>query len=279
MKTIIVATNFSASCLNAAHYAMALSKQLNINDIVLYHSYALPLAVEIPLSEPFDVNSLYKDSLAKLTDLKESLVKLGTNETNFHLITNEYPLSWGIQTLSEQFPESLAIMSVSEKSKTESVLIGNNTASMIKEATIPLLIVPLEQKYKQIKKVIYACDLKRISDDKLEQSIKGLVHQLGAHLVFLNVAHNEADNFKPDIIDDIYKLHTIWQEENPDYHYIDRKDVAKGIVEFAKEQQADLLIAVPKTYAFFDRIFHRSVTNKLAFHTQLPLLLLREKYN
>jgi hypothetical protein len=37
-----------------------------------------------------------------------------------------------------------------------------------------------------------------------------------------------------------------------------------------------LVIMVPEKYGFFKSLFHHSVTKKLAFHTHIPLLLLKE---
>jgi len=276
MKTIIVATNFSPSCLNAAHYAVALSKQMGINEIVLYHSFSLPLAIELPLLNTNDEHSLYNTSITKLILLKEGLSPLVNEGTNIITIANDQPLITGITNLSEQYPQSLLVIGASEKPKAESVLIGSNTAGLIKQEQLPILIIPNKTSYKLIKRVVYACDLKRISEDMLEQWIKNFIDKLGAHLILVNISHDEADNFKPNILDDIYKLHSIWEDKNPDYHYIDRKDIVKGIIEFTETHQADLIIAVPKTYSFFNQMFHRSISSKLASHTYLPLLLLRE---
>jgi hypothetical protein len=46
---------------------------------------------------------------------------------------------------------------------------------------------------------------------------------------------------------------------------------------FADREDIQLVITLPQKYGFFESLFHRSVTKKLAFHTHLPLLLLNEE--
>lgn len=276
MKTVIVATNFSPSCSNAAHYAADLSKQMGIKQIVLYHSYSLPLAVELPLLDANDSNFLYNNSMTKLILLREELAAIVPDGTDIITVSNDKTLLSGVNELFDQYPQSLLVIGASEKRKAESVLVGSNTASLIRQERLPVLIIPNQSSYKPIRKVVYACDLKRISDEELEKWIKSFIEKLRAHLIILNVSHDEADNFKPNIVDDIYKLHSIWEDKKPDYHFLERKNIVKGIIQFAEIQEADLIIAVPKTYSFLNQLFHKSISNKLASNSYLPLLLLRE---
>ncbi|MNV56860.1 hypothetical protein D3C71_1491650 [compost metagenome] len=44
---------------------------------------------------------------------------------------------------------------------------------------------------------------------------------------------------------------------------------------FAEENDIQLVIAIPKKYAFFQSLFHRSLTEKLAYHSHIPLLFIK----
>src|SRR5690606_7551399 len=142
IETIIIATNFSASCLTAATYAAALSRQLKIKEIILYHSYEPRETTDLP-SKVYDYKALDEESIAKLEVLKLSITDLISEDTTVHLVTNAQPLFLGITVLSEAFPASLAVIGVSEKSKAERIFVGGHTVSMIKEAPMPVLVVPL----------------------------------------------------------------------------------------------------------------------------------------
>jgi nucleotide-binding universal stress UspA family protein len=61
------------------------------------------------------------------------------------------------------------------------------------------------------------------------------------------------------------------------YHFIDHSDTVAGITHFAQDRDASLIMVIPKSHGFFEGLFHRSVTQKLAYHTSIPLLVMHEK--
>src|SRR5690606_25166144 len=108
------------------------------------------------------------------------------------------------------------------------------------------------------------------------QSIKAFVRQLNAQILVLNVGHNEGVHLKQDLTKDIYELNNFMENETPQYYYTENKNIADGILSCSDEQEADLLITVPKDYALFESIFHKSISKVLANKTHLPLLILKE---
>ncbi|MBL7734052.1 MAG: universal stress protein, partial [Chitinophagaceae bacterium] len=61
------------------------------------------------------------------------------------------------------------------------------------------------------------------------------------------------------------------------YHYAETDDIADEIEDFAEDQDAGLIITIPKSYGFFEGLFHRSVSKRLIRESDIPLLLLRER--
>ncbi|WP_214226222.1 universal stress protein [Pedobacter sp. B4-66] len=279
MKTIIIATDFSASALNAARYAASLSKQLSVKQIILYHSYELPIATEIPFPEYQDSHILHEKSTNSLINLKLAIADSCSEDAIITILTNDTPTATGLDLLGKQYPESLVVIGVTGKSRGLTALIGSNTISIVKHSRTPVLVVPNESSYKIIKNVVLSCDLKDVTQCSPVLTIKEFVHSLNAKLLLLNVDHNESQHFNPDIITEQYHLHALWDNEAPEYHYTDNKDVAFGIMEFAKEHQSGIVIIIAKTYGFFEGLFHKSITRKLALNTQLPLLILKEAQN
>lgn len=279
MKTIIIATDFSASALNAARYAASLSKQLSVKQIVLYHSYELPIATEIPFPEYQDSHNLHEKSTASLINLKMAIKDLCKEDAIITVLTDDTPITTSLDLLCKQHPESLIVIGITGKSRGLAALIGSNTISIVKHSKTPVLVVPNESSYTTIKSVVLSCDLKDVPQCSPVLTIKEFVHSLNAKLLLLNVDHNEALHFNSDIIREQYNLHALWDNEAPEYHYTDNTDVAFGIMEFAKKHQSGIVIIIAKTYGFFEGLFHKSMTRKLALNTQLPLLILKEALN
>lgn len=274
IKNILVLTDFSAASVNAARYAAAVALRFKTANIILYHSLATPLATDVPLqTSPLAIN-LHQESADQLNQLKNELQPLVTEVTEIIVRSDERMLASAVNILSEQYHIGLVVMGITGKSNFEKTFIGSNTITIAKECKIPLLIVPLEAKFEEIRHVVFACDLKKVTETTPTQAIKTLIHKLNAKLFILNVGHEEA-HFNPETLAELASLHRLWDDEKPEYHYTNHEDLVKGIMDFAKEHDAQLLVTVPKEYGFFEGLFHRSMSTKLAYHTHLPLLLFR----
>ena len=259
VKTMMVLLDFSESSLNAADYAAKLTHQLQTTKMILYHSY-----------EPLVRSS----NAVEMADLKDKLSNLAAGRTDIETRSDERSLINAVNTLVEQEDIGLVITGTTGKNRLEKVLIGSNTIRLVEESIAPVLIVPPGANFETIKKVVFACDLRQVSNTTPALAIKTFVNTIGAKLLVLNVDHDE-ERFNPESIGELVHLHALWDKEEPEYHYIKHEDIATGIMEFAEQQRADLVITVPKVYGFFESMFHRSLTKKLAYHSQLPLLLFR----
>jgi len=276
VKNMLVLTDFSDAALNAARYAAALTQQLKTANLILYHSYesiTVPAITFAPVS-PGAAESP-ELSLEKIRGLKDDLGNLIAEATKIEVRTDERPLVTAVNTLTRHQHIGLVAAGITGKSNMEKILIGSNTLLLAKNCSAPLLVIPPAATYKPVRKVVFACDLKQVSASTPVHAIKSFVHALGAKLLILNVDRGEKHT-DPDTIKEITDLHQIWDNEQPEHHYTDHEDIAEGIMDFADQQHAELVITVPKAYGFFESIFHRSMTNKLAYHTHLPLLLFKE---
>lgn len=277
VKHMLALTDFSDTATNACKYAAALSQQLKTSKLTLYHSYEsilLPPSTFAPVGPGFAESA--EQSHDKLTHLKMELDGLVGPETTTEIRNDERTLVTAVNMLVQQHHTGLVVVGISGKGILERALIGSNTIDLAKACMAPLLIIPPVARFKKIEKVIFACDLRKVSQSTPAYAIKTFVNALGASLLILNVDRN-GNSFNPDTIGEISALHALWDDQQPEYHYTDHEDTVKGIMEFADQQQADLVITAPKAYGFIENILHSSLTKKLAYHTHLPLLLFREE--
>ncbi|WEK17795.1 MAG: universal stress protein [Candidatus Pedobacter colombiensis] len=275
-SNMLILTDFSNAALNAARYAAALAYQLKTPKLILYHSFepaAIPPIIFVPLSEGF-TDSL-DESNGRITELKNDLQDWLPEQTKIETLVDDRALVPAVNTLIGQYDIGLVVAGITGKSNLEKILIGSNTIGLAKNGQAPLLIVPPVAAFQPIKTIVFAGDLKQVSEPGSVFAIKTFVHALGARLILLNVddygKHSDADNN-----DEMAALHEIWGSQ-VEYHYIDHNDTVAGIMEFAGQQRAELVITILKEHSFFENIFHRSMTTRLAYHTHLPLLLFKEK--
>jgi len=276
MKTIVFATDFSESAFNAAQYITLLAQNLNVQKIVLYHSYEIATVVsDVPLDTPKTYEVLRKESHSKLQQLESRLSNI-TKDMTFELVTNELPLTLGVNKLADQYKNVFIAIGASGKTKWQQIFMGSNAIAMARDSKYPLLVIPKEASYRSFNSIIYACDLKEVAKTTPSHTIKSFVKDLGVKLQVVNIDHNESEHFNPDSIIEQYKLHELFEGSDTEFHYIDDKDLINGILDFAIEHNAGLLIMIGRNYHFFEKLFHRSASKRMIELTKIPLLLLKE---
>lgn len=273
LKNILVLTDFSDAAVNAARYAAAFATRVEAGNIIIYHSTSLPLATDIP----FEISSRAideRDIKTKLDRLKDDMSSLVSSEITISTRRDERVLISAVNMLAEQLQLGLVVMGTTGRSNLKEILIGSNTTTIARECRNPLLIVPAGAQFEEIERVVFACDLKKVSETTPVEAIKTVIATLNAKLLILNVGDDQ--DFNPDMIKELTDLHRLRGDEQPEYHYTQHEDLVTGIMDFAIKQKAQLVITVPKQYGFFEGLFHRGLTKRLAYHTHLPLLLFKE---
>jgi nucleotide-binding universal stress UspA family protein len=274
MKTILVLTDFSENAENAARYAAELSNHLTASKIILYHSFELPLtASEIPIINA-GMLDLGPKSTATLSNLKRGLTQINP-AIDIEIRTGNIPLLLAINNIIKEEEISWIVIGATGKSNVEKILIGSNSLNIIKARLAPVLVIPKNVRFQPIRKIVFACDLKRVYESTPVQEIKKIREMLKAHLLVLNV-EKEYAQYDPISIKEQTALHQLLDGPHVTYSYINHTDKVEGVLNFAAEKHAELIISIPKEYGFFETIFHRSMSQKLVNHAQLPLLFLNE---
>lgn len=273
METIIIATDFSEPAYNAAKYASEFCAQLGTERIILYHSYGeSPVVTDSLMGEKEDVSSFRDHSLAALEQQEAYLRPYLRDDVSVELVADDRPLLQGINRLAESRGATLLVAGITGKGRLEKFFVGSNTITLARKSPIPLLLVPGQARYRVVRKAVLACDLEKVAQSIPANHIKQLVIRLEADLLVLNVG-DPAKGFDIDIIPEQYTLHELFDELKPEYYYTDDRDAVEGIMKFVSDQDAGLIITIPKNHGFFESLFHRSVTKALAHHTTVPLFL------
>jgi len=91
----------------------------------------------------------------------------------------------------------------------------------------------------------------------------------------LNVDH-KSSHFKPDTPQESILLHTLLEDLNPKYDFIEDANIEVGIEKFAEKHDLDLIITIPKKHKLLEGLFRKSHTKDLIFHSHLPIMCVHE---
>jgi nucleotide-binding universal stress UspA family protein len=72
------------------------------------------------------------------------------------------------------------------------------------------------------------------------------------------------------------KLKEMFSEFNPEFYFLGLQHVDEAISQFAKDKNVDLIIMVHKDQTILSRLFVKSHTKQLIYHSSVPVLALHE---
>lgn len=274
MDTIIIATDFSAAASHAAAYAAKLAPSLGAKRLVLYHSYH---STSMPSGELVPPTADYQQACKKQLDADKATLSQGLAPgIAIETYANDKALLAGIEELAQETQAGLLVAGVTGKGRLEKFLVGTQTINLARKSSIPTLLVPHQAVFRPIERIVFTSDLEKIMQTTPLSAIRQWVDRLGAKLSIVNVSES-GKRFNIDSIPEQYDLHELFEALEPDYHFTEESDVAKGIMKLVRDLGAGLVISIPKSHGFFESLFRRNVTTALAHHTDVPLLLLREQ--
>jgi nucleotide-binding universal stress UspA family protein len=277
MKTIIIPTDFSPAAYNAAHYAIGLAAQVGSTRIILYHAYELIVPIpDVPTSIPMVApDELKSASMEGLEHMKRELTPLLPQGAVLESRAENHLLAANIDDFCKEQMADLIVMGTEGGSQLEEILVGSNTVDVAKHTSCPVIIVPRDAVFSPVKKIVFACDFKKVEESTPIGPLKQLLKTFNAELHVLNIDHSGKGLAGETPMESLL-LDTLLEGYHPIYHFVDHENVVQGIIEFAEKEQADLILVVPRRHGLFEGLFKRSRTTQLAFHSHIPLLAIHE---
>ena len=275
MKTIIVPTDFSPIATNAMNFAADMAVNINAS-VSLLHVYHVPVSMtEVPVVL-VSSEELKKSSEEKLEILKQELAHVTSGKIKIYTEARPGDVSDELEEICKHVQPFAVIMGTKGTSGVERILFGSTVLTAIRHLKWPVIVVPPGKKYGGgIKKIGFACDFAKVVENTPVQFIKDMVNEFGAELHVLNVDH-ENKHFKPGTPEESVMLHTLLEDLNPNYHFIDNADVEDGINGFVEANNIDLLITIPKKHKLLDGLFKPSSTKQLVTKSHVPVMCVHE---
>jgi nucleotide-binding universal stress UspA family protein len=147
-------------------------------------------------------------------------------------------------------------------------VLGSHTLKLIYHANCPVLSIPQQATFQPFRRIAFATDWHRTSEKNISQ-LRNLVKQFNAQLDVIHVSTSEKAAESDEAA---FRAHEI----PGTLHYLWSEHIEEGLQEHIEQHQNDLLVLIPHQHSFFDRLFQKSITRQMVYHSQIPLLTLRE---
>lgn len=275
MKTIIIPTDFSPIATNAMNYGVDMAKAINANILLLY-VYQVPVSMtDVPVVF-VSVEELKESAELRLSKLKSSIEYITSGTIKVYTEARMGDVVDELEDLCNKIKPFAVVMGTKGATGLERVMFGSVTLTAIRRLTWPVICVPPGKEFGMgIKKIGFACDFRKVIETTPVHFIKDVVNEFNAKLHVLNVDY-ENRHFKPETPEQSLLLHTMLEDLNPSYEFIQHKDIEDGINEFAEKNNLDLIIAIPKKHKLLEGIFKPSSTKQLVFESYIPVMCVHE---
>lgn len=278
MKRILFPTDFSNSAEAAFNYAVKFAEVFNAEIIVL-HVYDLPI-IDTPVmpettQEVLNVveKNQFNSFKAELAELEKRVAKKGLDTISLRTVLLYGSLTYNVNKVCEDEDIDLVIMGTTGASGLKEVFLGSNTASVIKNISVPVLAIPTAAEFHhQIKSIVFTTEYKTSDKEALDELLV-IAKKIGAKVYCLHIKkEDDSDNVEHSINE--WKIK--YKNEDIDFFNIAEDHTEQTILDFVQNQHIDMLSMQKHKRNFFESLFHQSLTKKMAYHSKVPILIFQE---
>ena len=274
MKNILFPTDFSLNSDQAFPYALDIAYLLGA-DLVLFNSYRLPHSKSNIMTSLLD--RMKEDSNNELERLKkEALSNQKYKNLKITITSRSGSFISLIPKVADEFKSDLIVMGTKGTNSLKEIFIGTNTLEVIQNTEIPILTVPEKAKNSKVDKIAMAVDLKKIKDPQQLRPLLEMAKICRASIEFVHVMHPDDQDSTQDRFNQIMFLEKFASETPSNIHIITDGDIIEGLSRYIAAEKPDMLAMLSRKHTLFDRLFSQSLTNKLSFRSEIPLLVMDE---
>jgi nucleotide-binding universal stress UspA family protein len=261
MHRVIIPVDFSTTSLNAARFTAQMLAGKKDSLAVLYHNY--------------EKKKELAECSRQLESLKKEILDLGVatveieKEMGGDLIEN-------ITRLVHTTRATLVVMGITGKSAIKQMLFGSNTLKLVDENIYPVMIIPPNAQYSEIKNVAFASDFQNVELTTPSTLISAVLEMFNPMLHIVNVSSEHYVSITEE-----YQRGKDWFKETfkdykTEFYFIGINDFYEAMDNFIRDYKIDLMVTIPKQGSSSGLFFNNSHTKKLAYHSHIPILAAHE---
>lgn len=275
-KKILFPTDFSEAANNAFIYALKVADAINA-EVITVHVYQMPQANFVNaaeyLHEIYDITEFsnfenYKDEVPALRNIAENN-NLSHIKISHVLISGN--LVQEIKKITEQDHFDFVIMGTKGITNLKETFFGTNATKIMNELNTVVLVIPENCEYQPIQKMLFLTQYKTEETESfkkvlsLAEIFKSSIHCLHIVATDENIKRDSRENWN-----------ALAADKDVTFYTIEGDDKEGVIIEFINSKKMDLITMQVYHKNFFEKLFEISLSKKLAFHINIPIVAIHE---
>ncbi|CAM3537168.1 universal stress protein [Zobellia roscoffensis] len=281
MKNILLPTDFSENAWNAARYALELFKNESCTFFVLNtytphiaHSRFMATNVASGMLEDA-ARSQSEEGLANF--ISRIHIQYKNPKHKFTAISSFSMLVDEVREVVDDYEIDLVIAGTKGASGLEEVFMGSNAVRIIKAVKkCPVLAVPQNFKFQTPDEIAFATDFNRFYTESELKPLLDMALTFNAVIRIVHVQHTisaltELQKFNLSMLRKYLK-----EVEHYIHTVSELNSISKTLEVFSDELDIHLLAMLHYQHSYMENITRELVVKRVAFHTQIPLLVIPE---
>jgi nucleotide-binding universal stress UspA family protein len=277
MNNIIIPTDFTDNAWKAACYAAQLFHEHPVK-YFLINNFSAPYS-HIEEGMVPDLQPMRDESESQLKSFLEKFKDLDHHDaTTFEASCNFGPVYATIASIEEEaLASTCVVMGTKGANSLSDYLLGTTAAGVIKNIKSPVIAVPNSAELKIPSEIALAIDAQGV--DNLHE-VRPLVDIAKLHhskVSIINIHKAETELVLSDDAPEQYIIDHYLEGIEHEYRTIDGEYVEDKILDFAHQNDMDMLAIIHRDRGFWGNLFHNSLSKRLAYHSDIPLLVLNDQ--
>lgn len=276
---ILVPIDFSSCSENALAFAMQLADKINANIQVLNvigiesEDSENPISLMIDVEEKKNISrQLMKKSIQKVKDrIGASLKEKPTFVTNIEL----GKVGNNINDAAKRNQIDYIVMGTQGVNSGLDKYLGSVASNVLKNAPCSVFVIPENAKFNSNKVLGYATNFMDADPYEIWKAGK-LLKPFNPKIKCVHFNEKQVNS-----IDKIKEFEKYFAENglklDITFFSLPVKDKVKDLNDFIDVHKINMMVMYKPQRTFFDSLFHKSYTQKMAMHIEIPLLVLKEK--
>ncbi|MEP3208636.1 MAG: universal stress protein [Maribacter sp.] len=281
MKNILIPTDFSENAWNATRYAIELFK----NETCVFHllnTYTPAIASSRFMAASIDggvlENGAQLGSKRGLQSVVDRIHKVYDNPKHSFKVSSSF--SFLVDEIKETIAEQhidLVVTGTKGASGLEEVFMGSNTVRIIKSVKhCPVLAVPQNFEFVTPNEIAFATDFNRFYTKSELQPLQDMAETFDATIRIVHVQYE----IKALTELQRFNLNMLRKYLGEVEHYVhtvsELNSISKTLEVFTEELDIHLLAMLNYQHSYMEKMTREPVIKRIAFHTQIPLLVIPE---
>lgn len=275
MKTVLYATDYSESSIAALKYAYNMCLKINAK-LLAVHIFDYPKTIT---SREEEVSKeLLTGHQTKLKEFCEEHLawQSGKILVKTEAIVNPSVVN-GIVEKAKEVQACLIVTGMKGTSRLRTIIMGSTTRDLIEEAPYPVLTIPKDVTYKEIKTIVYATDFQSQDLGAINRLVE-IAEPLGAKVKIIHVSPIEHAVEEGQRKVNEEKLNKYVQYNNMELYVSHSNDIFTELQNYLTKNKADVVAMLEReSSSFGKKLFYKSLVEKMKTNENLPLMSFNAK--